>query len=202
MNADTDKVYAIILAAGASSRMGSPKQLLEWRNLPLLERVISNARSLLNERISVVLGAHNEAIQTAIDLGAVATIVNPDWQEGMASSIRVGVNALPASAEAVLILLCDQPLVNATHLQSLLVAWQQAPTHIVASQYHHSVGVPALFPAEFFQHLLALKGDRGAKSILRQFECRLLKIPLPEAELDIDCADDFYYLAVHYSANQ
>jgi molybdenum cofactor cytidylyltransferase len=202
MTAGIDNVYAIILAAGASSRMGSPKQLLEWQNRPLLEHAIVNVCSLLNKRTSVVLGAHSGAIQAAIDLGSVTTIVNPDWQEGMASSIRVGVQALPASAAAVLILLCDQPLINTTHLQSLLEAWQHAPTRIVASQYHHSVGVPALFPVEFFPHLLTLKGDKGAKSILMQFENSLLKIPLPEAELDIDCADDFDYLAVHYSANQ
>jgi molybdenum cofactor cytidylyltransferase len=99
-------------------------------------------------------------------------------------------------------MLCDQPLINAVHIQSLLEAWHHAPTRIVASYYHHSVGVPALFPAEFFEHLLTLKGDRGAKSILMQYENSLQKIPLPEAELDIDCAGDFDYLTGHYSADQ
>lgn len=202
MNASTDNVYAIILAAGASSRLGSPKQLLQWRNRPLLEHSILNARSILDDRIIVVLGAHSESIQTAIDLGTVTSIVNPDWQEGMASSIRVGVQALPASAAAVLILLCDQPLINATHIQSLVDSWQSAPTHIIASQYHHSIGVPALFPAGFFEHLLTLSGDRGAKSLLIQFEKNLLKIPMPEAELDIDSAKDFDHLTSHYSAQK
>ena len=197
-----DNVYAIILAAGASSRMGSPKQLLEWRNRPLLGHTVLNARSIFNERIIVVLGAHSGSIQAAIDLGAVKSIVNQDWREGMASSIRAGVQALPASAAAALILLCDQPLINATHIQSLLNGWQSAPAHIIASQYHHSVGVPALFPAEFFEHLLTLRGDRGAKSLLIKFEKSLLKIPLPEAELDIDSKVDFDYLTCHYSADE
>ncbi|MDI1279715.1 nucleotidyltransferase family protein [Methylobacter sp.] len=100
MNAVIDNVYAIILAAGASSRMGSPKQLLEWRNRPLLEHTIANARAIWGERIVVVLGAHAESIRTTVDLGAVTSIVNPDWQEGMASSIRAGVQALPESARS------------------------------------------------------------------------------------------------------
>jgi molybdenum cofactor cytidylyltransferase len=201
MNAAIDNVYAIILAAGASSRLGSPKQLLEWRNRPLLEHAIVNARAVLNERVIVVLGAHAEAMHTTIDLGGVTSIINPAWQEGMASSIRAGVHALPESASAVLILLCDQPLINAAHMQNLLSAWQTAPNRIVASQYHHSVGVPALFPAEFFEYLLSLNGDRGAKPLLMRFENRLLKIPLLEAELDIDSVGDFDRLTGHYSGD-
>jgi len=202
MNAAIDNVYAIILAAGASSRMGSPKQLLEWRNRPLLEHAVVNARAILGERIIVVLGAHAESIQATVDLGAVTSIVNPGWQEGMASSIRAGVQALPESASAALVLLCDQPLINAAHMQNLLNGWQTTPNRIVASQYHDSVGVPALFPSDFFEHLLTLKGDRGAKPVLMKFEDSLLKIPLPEAELDIDSAADFDHLTAHYSADQ
>ncbi len=201
MNAAIDNVYAIILAAGASRRMGSPKQLLEWRNRPLLEHAVVNARAILNERVIVVLGAHAESIQAAIDLGDVTSIVNSEWQEGMASSIRAGVQALPESASAVLILLGDQPLINAAHLQNLLNSWQSAPSRIVASQYHHSIGVPALLPAKFFGYLLGLSGDRGAKPLLMEFENSLLKIPLPEAELDIDSAGDFDHLTCHYSGN-
>jgi molybdenum cofactor cytidylyltransferase len=199
MNAAIDNVYAIILAAGASSRMGRPKQLLEWRKRSLLEHAVANAKAVLGERVIVVLGANAEAIQTAIDLRAVTSIVNPDWQEGMASSIRAGIQALPESATATLILLCDQPLVNAAHIRKLLNGWQSAPTRIVACQYHHSVGVPALFPAEFFGHLRGLSGDKGAKPILMKFENSLLKISLTEAELDIDCEGDFERLAGYCS---
>ena len=199
MNAGIDNVYAIILAAGSSSRMNSPKQLLKWRDRPLLEHTIQNTRSILNERIIVVLGANAQLIQSAINLDAVTTLINPDWQEGMASSIRVGIQALPASAAATLILLSDQPLITAAHIQNLLDGRQKAPTRIIASQYHQSVGVPALFPAEFFEHLSSLRGDRGAKSLLIKFEKSLLKIPLPEAELDIDNEEDFDHLTRYYS---
>jgi molybdenum cofactor cytidylyltransferase len=199
MNAGIDNVYAIILAAGSSSRMNSPKQLLKWRNRPLLEHTILNTRSILNERIIVVLGANAQLIQSAINLDAVTTLINPDWQEGMASSIRVGIQALPASAAATLILLSDQPLITAAHIQNLLDGRKKAPNRIIASQYHQSVGVPALFPAEFFEHLSSLRGDRGAKSLLIKFEKSLLTIPLPEAELDIDNQEDFDHLTRYYS---
>jgi len=198
MNVAIDNVYAIILAAGSSSRMGNPKQLLEWRNRPLLAHAITNTREIFHDRVIVVLGAHAELIQTSIDLGDVTSVVNSQWQEGMASSIRAGVQALPASAAAVLIVLCDQPLINAAHIQNLLSGWQHAPTHIVVSEYHQSVGVPVVFPAEFFTDLLALKGDRGAKPLILDFKDRLLKIPLPEAEVDIDKPEDFELLTSQY----
>jgi len=198
MNVATDNVYAIILAAGSSSRMGNPKQLLEWHNRPLLVHAITNIREILHDRVIVVLGAHAELIQTSINLGDVTSVVNSQWQEGMASSIRAGVQALPASAAAALIMLCDQPLINAEHIQNLLSGWQHAPTHIVVSEYHQSVGVPVVFPAEFFTDLLALKGDRGAKPLILDFKDRLLKIPLPEAEVDIDKPEDFELLINQY----
>jgi len=190
MNAAIDNVYAIVLAAGASSRMGSPKQLLEWRNRPLLEHAVVNARAVLSERVIVVLGAQAEAVQASLDLNAVTAVVNPDWQQGMAASIRAGIRALPDSTAAALILLCDQPLINAGHLQKLLDVRQNEPERIVASYYLDSVGVPALFPADYFELLLALEGDRGAKPLLMKFEKELVKVALPEAVVDIDVSGD------------
>jgi len=194
MHAAIDNVHAVILAAGASSRMGSPKQLLIWQDRPLLVHAIDSARSVLTERIVVVLGANAEAIKAAVDLTGVGVALNPDWADGMAGSIRAGIQALPATASAVLLMLCDQPLINAAHLQNLVQAWQHAPERIVVSQYAESFGVPAVFPAEFFQQLVSLTGDHGAKSLLAKLEVHLLKIPLPEAELDIDNSEDYSHL--------
>jgi molybdenum cofactor cytidylyltransferase len=201
MNAD-NHVYAIVLAAGASTRLGSPKQLLTWGNHSLLEHAILNARAIFQDRVIVVLGANNEAIQTAVNLDSVTTVINADWQQGMATSIQAGIHALPASATAALIVLCDQPLINTHHLQNLLNHWQKSPSQIVASKYHQSVGVPALFPAEFFEQLLMLKGDKGAKSLLLKYEANLLTVPMPEAELDIDSKGDFDYLLAHHTTDR
>lgn len=194
MNACLDNVYAVILAGGASSRLGHPKQLLVWDGRTLLEHAVLKVGSVLHDRSIVVLGAHAEAIQASVNLNEVSVIVNPDWQEGIASSIRAGIRGLPASASAALILLCDQPLIGAEQIQTLLDGWQREPSRIAASVYHDNVGVPAVFPAEFFGGLLALEGDRGAKRLLMKFNANLLKIPLPEAELDIDSAVDFEHL--------
>ncbi len=190
MNTATTEIYCIILAAGASSRLGSPKQLLAWQGIPLLEHAITNVRVVLDERVIVVLGANAELIQSLIPLNAVTTIINPNWQEGMAASIRTGIQTLPPTATAALIMLCDQPFITAAHLAKLVQTWQKEPDKIVACQYYQSIGVPAVFPSEFFRQLLTLKGDKGAKSILAQFESRVLKIAMPEAEIDIDKPED------------
>lgn len=121
-------------------------------------------------------------------------IVNRDWQTGMASSIRVAIQALPDSATAVMLMLCDQPLITAVQLQSLVNAWQASPAQIIASEYHQSIGVPAIFPASYFDQLLGLEGDKGAKSVLIKHQTDLIRILLPEAEFDIDTLADFQHL--------
>ncbi len=202
MTRDFENVYAIILAAGASCRLGSPKQLLEWRGRTLLDNTIESACCLLNERVIVVLGAQAEVIQETINFKEVSLVINPDWPTGIASSIRVGIDALPANADGVLMLLSDQPLIGYRTMQNLLTQWQIEPSRIAASRYHDTVGVPALFPSAFFGALRSLRGDRGAKSLLLQFEEKLQKIPLPEAEIDIDTREDFDHLNGHYDAGE
>lgn len=187
----TDNVYAIILAAGESRRMGTPKQLLEWRNHRLLEHAILNAQAIFGQRIIIVLGANADVIKATIDFNSVTLVLNENWQEGIASSIRAGIQALPKSATSALLLLGDQPLIKTPQLQQLLNYALSEPTKIVASEYNGVIGVPALFPASFFANLLTLSGDKGAKFLLQKFEQNLLKISLPQAEFDIDCADDF-----------
>ena len=186
-----DQVYAVILAAGKSARMGQPKQLLHWQKRALLEHALINAGVVFEDRVLVVLGAEAELIQSTINLAGATVIVNSDWQTGMASSIRAAIQALPNSATAVMLMLCDQPLITNVQLQSLVSTWQAKPEQIVASEYHLSIGVPAIFPAHYFDQLLMLEGDKGAKSVLIKHQTDLIRISLPEAELDIDTLDDF-----------
>ncbi|MGR8941028.1 MAG: nucleotidyltransferase family protein [Gammaproteobacteria bacterium] len=191
MPADYSNVYALILAAGGSRRLGAPKQLLRWQGRTLLEHAIDSACLVLPGRVIVVLGAQAALIRKTADLEAVKTVQNSAWQDGIASSIRAGIDALPLSAEAVLILLCDQPLIGSRHLAALMTAWQAEPAHIIASQYDLSCGVPALFPSAYFDRLKTLTGDKGAKPLLLEFDRNVRKIPIGRAELDIDTRSDF-----------
>lgn len=189
-----EQVYAVILAGGKSARLGQAKQLLEWQNRTLLEHALINARVVFNDKLLVVLGAEAELIQSTINLAGATVIMNSDWQTGMASSIRAAIQALPNSAKAVMLMLCDQPLITDVQLQSLVSAWQVAPEQVIASEYHQSIGVPAIFPAGYFDQLLRLEGDKGAKSLLIKHQFNLIKIAMPEAELDIDTLADFQHL--------
>jgi molybdenum cofactor cytidylyltransferase len=193
MPATLDNVYCIILAAGNSNRLGKPKQLLNWQGKTLLVHAIFGIDPLLKSRIIVVLGAYAEAIST-VDLQNVTMIHNSDWHEGIASSIRSGLDALPTNASAVLILLCDQPLISTIQLNSLLEKWLKNPQMIVASSYNGTLGVPAIFPFSYFQELKMLRGAVGAKSIFYRHPDKLVAVHIAEAALDVDTMSDYIQL--------
>jgi molybdenum cofactor cytidylyltransferase len=194
MYSRTKKIYAIILAAGQSSRFGSPKQLADWQDNSLLQHTINMTQPLFDKNIIVILGAHSERIQAKLDQSDISIAINNDWQLGLSSSIRAGINTLPANTEAVMILLCDQPLIKPSSLKKLIELWQQHPSAIVASEYQQSSGVPAIFPAAFFSQLKSLQGDQGAKKLLMSMQQQVLTIHVPEASIDIDTQHDFNHL--------
>lgn len=189
--ADAERLFAVILAAGCSRRLGHPKQLLPWQGQTLLESTIKKAQSVCHDDCLVVLGSHAEIIQTTINLQTVHVVENRQWSEGIASSIRAGIEALPYGAQAALFLLCDQPLIDSVQLATLTTTWQRHPQRIVASGYHDQVGVPAVFPRRYFHELLALRGDQGAKRLLKQFATSVMNISLPKAFYDIDNEADY-----------
>ena len=171
--------HAIILAAGASRRLGSPKQLARFGGETLLRRAVAAAGACAP--VLVVIGCR--AADMAAELAGlpVELVVNPDWEEGMASSIRAGVQALPPGAEGALFLVCDQPAVDAELVARLLKAWQGLP---VACTYGGVRGIPALLPASAFPALMALRGDRGAKGLLQGPE--VVEVPFPQGLWDVD----------------
>jgi molybdenum cofactor cytidylyltransferase len=185
---------AILLAAGASRRLGRPKQLVRVGDETLLGRTIRVVGEAGAGPILLVLGAHAEIIAAGVDLSPVQTVLNPDWEQGIASSIRAGIEALrrcePEAASAML-LVCDQPRLIAEHLRLLIEVHESAgePT-IVASEYTGVTGIPAIFPASQFGNLLALRGDAGAKGMLRNPECRLIPVHFEGGEVDIDTTSD------------
>lgn len=175
-------IAAVILAAGASTRLGEPKQLVIFGGETLLERAVRTAREAACTPAVVVLGANAERIRERCDLRNALVVLNQAWQEGMASSIRVGVGAL-GNPDGVVLMTCDQPAVTAEHLRALM-----ATGEVAASAYAGRRGVPAYFPPASFPALTALRGDTGARDLLRS----ALAISLAGGEVDVDTAEDLH----------
>lgn len=190
---DKTKVAAMILAAGASSRMGKPKQLLTVNGQSLIQKSVETALQVPCYPI-VVLGANADLIQPEIQDKRITTIVNAQWQKGMGSSIRAGAlklrQVLP-EAEAVIIMLCDQPLVTPTLLAELIKAHSISKKPIVASSYEDVFGVPALFHRNFFDKLVELNGDMGARKLIAQYKSQTVSIPFPSGSIDLDTPEDY-----------
>lgn len=184
----------LLLAAGASTRLGQPKQLLSFQGQSLLERSIRTALAAdVSERL-LVLGAHANRILPEIASLGIEKVTNPHWEEGMASSIRLGLNQLvqkKPSLEAVIVMLCDQPFVTAGLLNEFIAVYQQTAAPIVASAYDDVLGVPALFSHGTFYKLLALQGDKGAKAIIPDYQELLQSVPFPHGGIDIDTLEDY-----------
>jgi molybdenum cofactor cytidylyltransferase len=177
-------IPAIILAGGASSRLGEPKQLIRLGGENLLERAVRVAREAGCEPVVVVVGAEHAKVLGNSALGDIVTVINDKWQEGMASSIRLGVGALKhvaADAEGVVLMTCDQPAVTAKHLFHLTLR-----AEVKASRYAGRNGIPAFFPKEQFDALMALTGDKGARELLVTARSE----ELPDGDLDVDTAED------------
>jgi molybdenum cofactor cytidylyltransferase len=185
-------IAAIILAAGASSRLGQPKQLVEYLGERLLDRALRITRQANVQKIYVVLGANADLIKGTCNLAGATILINEDWATGMASSIRTGVAALPVTTQQALILTCDQPAANADHLLALLTIASHHNTN-AASAYAGRIGTPAVFSERVFSDLLKLEGDTGARAFLQSAD--VVPLPLPDGEFDIDTPDDLAKLA-------
>ena len=188
----------VILAAGASRRMGSPKQLIEIDGRPLLVRAIEAALAAPVWPVVVVLGANAVAIRPVIGHLPVLVIENPAWSEGMAASIREGVATLrqfSRTLDAAVLALCDQPGFSAATVESLLAAHRATGRGIVAARYSGRLGAPALFAREHFAALTALTGEEGARDLLNADPARVAAVELPELARDLDNPADLEGLA-------
>jgi len=191
----------VILAAGGSARMGSPKQLLPYRGRPLLRHAVETALATQCRPVIVVLGCRAEEFGEALSGLDVQTVTNARWEEGMGTSIQVGVQAAQGSgADSLILSLADQPLVTADLLDRLIQTHHQTGQPIVSSSYAGTVGVPVFFAKQFFAPLMALKPEQGCKGlILSNDECAV-HLPCPEAELDVDTPEEFAAIATEQHA--
>jgi molybdenum cofactor cytidylyltransferase len=184
----------IVLAAGTSSRLGQPKQIINFQGKILLQHAIDEAMQTNLQPVIVVVGAHENTIVKALEETKVTIIKNLNWEEGISSSIRCGLNALQemnAATNGVIFMVCDQPYVTKFLLESLLKEQQKSGLPIVASRYENILGTPVLFHKSFFSQLMQLTGDTGAKKLIKQNPQMTTSVPFAKGEIDIDTLEDY-----------
>lgn len=191
---ESGHVHVVVLAAGASSRFGSAKQLVRVNGRPLMLSAVSRAVELAGHSVTVVLGANAAELAPLLRHSPASVAINREWQEGIASSIREGVSRAPTTADGVLIMLADQAAVTTEDLRRLASTWRRDTASIAAAQYAGTIGVPAIFPRWCFRELNELRGDRGARVLLQRHVDRVVRVTMPGAEVDIDRPEDLLTL--------
>jgi molybdenum cofactor cytidylyltransferase len=181
------RTAAVLLAAGASRRLGAPKQLLaDAQGDLLLARLVREAHLGGCAPVIVVTGAHADGVREVLVRSTARLVHNPGWEDGMASSIRAGLGVLPAYVAAAVLMACDQPAVTGSHLREMLRRHARHGGRVV-STYEQVAGIPALWPRDDWPALAALQGDQGARRLLRGDEDQ---VELPGGARDLDTSDD------------
>jgi molybdenum cofactor cytidylyltransferase len=187
-------IYCVVLAAGRSRRFGRAKLLEDLLGKPLLCHALEAAQTACAGRVCLVTGNDQAAIHDAGKEHADLVVHNPDFASGIGSSIRSGVTACRRHADALLIVLADQPLVTAAHLSRIISTWDGTTTGIVSSSYSGTDGPPALFGQSYFEQLATLSGDSGAKTVLHQHQTLVRSVSFEPGALDIDTPADLQAL--------
>jgi len=184
----------VILAAGASTRLGKPKQLLQYRGKTLLGHAINEATNSNADAVVVIFGKDADLFKKEIDEKKIRVAINSSWEEGMASSVRLGLDTLLNAKpyiDAVIFMVCDQPHISSSILNELIKTQQKTTKQIVSCNYGESKGPPALFHKKYFKELMKLSGDAGARKIIQQNMNDVATILFPEGRIDIDTNEDY-----------
>ena len=192
--AETDNIAVVILAAGESSRMKQAKQLLPWGTTTLLGKAIEEALQSNSKKVYVVLGAKAETIQMQFKSTEVSWILNKNWKKGMGSSISCAINYLvhlKTNYDGILIMLCDQPLIDADYINKMIATFKRSNKRIVATAYKHSNGVPVLFDKKYLEDLSNLQGNIGAKQIIAANSNGVIAINPNGKEKDLDTMEEY-----------
>jgi len=190
-------IGVLILAAGASRRLGQPKQLLKYKGQPLIYRITKEALNAEIGKVTVVTGFKSEDISGEIKDLDVDIYFNPEWEEGIGSSIRNGLGHIlqqNPETNAIIISMVDQPFVTAKHLRKLVHAYDPSRPMIIASAYGGTFGVPVLVDNFYFTMLKGIKGDEGGKKIFVNYLKNIVEIPFVEGAIDIDEEKDLQSL--------
>lgn len=187
-------IGAIVLAAGGSSRLGAPKQLVEFRGETLIRRAAKAALESVCDRVVVVVGSRE--MRREIDDLPVCVVENENWRRGISSSIRAGLAQI-SSQDGVIITLCDQPFMTARVLNELISTHCKTRCPIIASTYGTTRGVPAFFAPELFDELVSLTEDEGARRIIASHPEKVATVEFPQGAIDIDTLEDYKHLVNH-----
>lgn len=179
----------MVLAAGPSSRLGRPKQLVEFAGIPLVAYAATQVVEHCDAGVIVVTGARHDEVVAALAGLPIRAVYNPAWREGMGASVRQGMTGISPKARAVLLVPADLPRVDAAVLQRLVDAWREAPDRVTAARYDGVVGTPAIFPRRLWTQLQKIHGDRGARRIIESAK-DVLTVDMPEAAFDLDTPED------------
>lgn len=183
----------VILAAGASTRLGRPKQLLPLQGKTLLQHAVQSALAITTQPV-VVTGANADQLVAGLNNNQVQVVFNPEWQQGIASSIHCGLQALlnrTPAPDQVIFMVCDQPFVTAELLLELVNERQNTHKPMVASAYGGTLGIPALFDKSMFAQLLDLQGDTGAKKLIMEHPDDVAAVNFPEGDIDVDTEQEY-----------
>lgn len=183
----------LLLAAGASSRMGKPKMFLTYQGKTLLQHTVEVA-AVINHPVFVVTGEHTQAIATSLQSYNVQLIHNEQWQEGMGSSIAAGVTGIVQAGydpDVIIIAVCDQPFITADLLQQMIAVNKQSGKGMVGCAYSDTIGTPVLFDKKYRTALQGFSGQQGAKRLLQQFPDDVAVVPFPLGSIDIDTPEDY-----------
>lgn len=187
-------ISAILLAAGESRRMGSPKALLHYQGQTFIERICTAFLTAGVDELIVVLGARAEEIGRALPTHpALRSVVNSRYSQGQLSSLMVGIGALSPESEAAIVNLVDHPLVSSETIKAVIDSFRAAPLHIVIASYQGKRGHPVLFSSQIYGEILAAPLDQGAKVVVRKDPTRVREIPLDDPGIlaDIDTPEEY-----------
>jgi molybdenum cofactor cytidylyltransferase len=187
---DKPSIAIIVLAAGASTRLGAPKQLLEYNGITLLRRTVEKVLLSKAESVHVVFGFEAEKMRLEIAGLLVDVIINPNWKRGISTSIQSGIQSLEPNIDAAIIVLCDQLKLSTDILNKLIDTYASTRVPIITCKYAGTVGVPAMFDRRIFPELLSLEGDLGAKKIIEHHSKERIEIDFLDGEIDIDTIAD------------
>jgi len=187
--------YAIvILAAGNSSRLGEPKQLLQFQGKSLIRHITEAALAIAGDNVVVVTGSNAELIEIELEGLPCHLAFNAGWAEGMSASIQTGIHALQTrypDIKGAILAVSDQPFVSGETFAALIDIFEKTGKNIIASQYSDSLGTPAFFSASYFPALLQLTGAEGAKRLFKRYADDVAPYPFPPGSIDIDTQEDY-----------